>query len=170
MKSNNILLNALFLMLIAVIAAAQSGGNYTITESVMASGGNRSAGGDFALDSTTGQPTSGGALRGNPFAITGGFWNFSVIPPTAAQVSVSGRVMTATGQGIRGVIMTLTAMDGSTQNAISSSFGHYRFDHILAGETYILSVSSKRFTFSLPSIVVSVLDEITDLDFIADPL
>ncbi|MDQ3490846.1 MAG: hypothetical protein M3449_07260 [Acidobacteriota bacterium] len=58
-------------------------------------------------------------------------------------------------------------MDGSTRTARSSSFGYYRFEDVAAGETYILSVSSKRYSFA-PR-VVSALDELSDLDFTAEP-
>jgi len=51
--------------------------------------------------------------------------------------------------------------------ARTSSFGYYRFDDVLAGETYIVSVTSKRYSFA-PQ-VVSVFEELTDLDFTPEP-
>jgi len=36
--------------------------------------------------------------------------------------------------------------------------------------TYILSISTKRFTFSQPTVVINVFDEISDLEFVSDPL
>ena len=90
--------------------------------------------------------------------------------PTAGAVSVSGQVKTSNGTGIRDAIISLTAQDGSTRIARPSSFGFYRFDEVPAGETYVISVASKRFTFIRPSNVISVLDNIVGLDFVAEQL
>ncbi|HLA95419.1 MAG TPA: two-component regulator propeller domain-containing protein [Pyrinomonadaceae bacterium] len=89
--------------------------------------------------------------------------------PTAATVGVGGQVKNAFGAGIRNAAITLTALDGSTKTMYTGSFGYYRFNAVRAGETYVLSVSAKRFTFAQSSIVVGVIDEITGLDFVADP-
>jgi hypothetical protein len=86
--------------------------------------------------------------------------------PTAANVSISGRAMTADGRGLGNTTVTLTDREGNSRNALTSTFGHYRFEDVPAGETYILTGQSKRYQFS-PRIV-SVLDDLTDVDFIAD--
>jgi hypothetical protein len=152
--------------------AAQTGGDFTITQSVVASGGGQnSAGGFFTVDGTIGQPIAGGALRNPPFTITSGFWNFSpLLAPTAANVSVGGRITTSGGSGVRNVRVTLTAPDGQTRTAQTGSFGYYRFEAVPVGETYIISVISRRFTFSQPTQVVAVLDAVADINFIADEL
>ena len=87
--------------------------------------------------------------------------------PTAANVSVSGRVLTLNGNGVRNVIVTLTDNQGITRRVNTSSFGYYSFDDVTVGETYIINPSSKRFQFA-PQ-VVTVSDELTDVDFIASP-
>ena len=61
----------------------------------------------------------------------------------------------------------MTNGSGQTWVALSSPLGYYRFDDIPAGETYIISVSSKTHQF-VPR-VVTVLDELTDLDLVAMP-
>jgi hypothetical protein len=58
----------------------------------------------------------------------------TVTAPTAASVSVSGRVMTASGRGIRNVIITMTDSQGNERTATTSSVGYYRFDNIAAGK------------------------------------
>ena len=90
-------------------------------------------------------------------------------PPTAANVSVGGCVRTAYGNGIRNVRVSLTAPNGETRFALTSAFGYYRFDDIPVGETYLISVSAKRFTFSQPTVIRAVFEEISHLDFVADP-
>lgn len=91
---------------------------------------------------------------------------FLGLAPTAANVSVSGRVLTANGNGIRNAIVVLTDAHGTSQSARTSSFGYYAFSDVQAGETYIVSVNSKQFQFSPRTINVS--DELTGLDFVAE--
>lgn len=83
----------------------------------------------------------------------------------AAGVTVSGRVMTKEGNGIRNAIVSLTDANGITRYVRTSSFGYYTFDDVEAGATYTVAVQSKRFTFTMQ--VVSVNDNIADLDFTA---
>ena len=61
----------------------------------------------------------------------------------------------------------LTDANGETLFAMTSTFGHYRFNDVRAGETYILTVFSKRFVFDNPTRIVNVSDEVGDLDFVA---
>jgi hypothetical protein len=96
----------------------------------------------------------------------GDFFTFAqLVTPTAANVSISGRVLTADGRGIRSTVVVLADSEGNSRTATTSSFGYYRFDDVPAGGTYVLSVSSKRYQFE-PR-VVNVQDEIANLDFIA---
>jgi len=90
--------------------------------------------------------------------------------PTAATVSVGGRVMTSEGRGIRNVVIRLTDSEGNVRTAISNSFGYYRFNDVEAGATYILTASGKRFSFSQPSQVLNVNDETEEVNFIANPI
>jgi hypothetical protein len=89
--------------------------------------------------------------------------------PLAAEVSVSGRVVNATGAGIAHARILVAGPGGTNRAVMTNPFGYYRIDDVQAGETYIFTVSSKRHRFANPSHVVSVVDELTALDFIADP-
>ncbi len=159
-----------FLLLVSTLEA-QTGGDFTITQSVVASGGGQnSAGGAFAVDGTIGQSVAGGRIGNTPFFLTSGFWNFLPLAPTAANVSVGGQVLTPSGGGIRNVQVMLTAPDGQIRTAQTGTFGYYRFEGVPVGETYIISIFSRRFTFSQPTRVVAVLDAVADINFIADEL
>jgi hypothetical protein len=115
------------------------------------------------LDDGNGNRSVCGSVNSlSPFAL-------AVIGPTAAEVSVSGRVATAKGNGIRNVSVTLTDSSGGARRAISSSFGYYRFDNVEAGQTYIISIHSKRYVFVDPTRVLNVQDELADVDFTAEP-
>jgi len=92
--------------------------------------------------------------------------NFVILPPTSANVAVSGRVVSANGVGIRGAIITITDQNGVARSARTGVFGHYRFDDIAAGQSYVVSVSSKGRAFNTRTI--SVAEEISDLDFVAN--
>ena len=76
--------------------------------------------------------------------------------------------MTASGRGIRNVYLTLTDERGNTRMAVSSSFGYYHFEDVAAGETYIISASAKRYTFSQPSQVLNLNEDTDAINFIAD--
>ncbi|MBL8180806.1 MAG: carboxypeptidase regulatory-like domain-containing protein [Blastocatellia bacterium] len=92
-------------------------------------------------------------------------FNFLVAGPTAANASVSGRILTPNSAGLRSAVVSLTDSQGNVRTAISSSLGYYRFDDVEAGQTYTISVSSKRYQFT-PR-VVAVTDSISDFDFVA---
>ncbi len=92
--------------------------------------------------------------------------NFTIAAATAADVSISGRVLSAgggNGRGLANATVYLTKANGETLTRRTSSLGYYRFDDIEAGQTVIISVVSKRHQFS-PQ-VVNVSAELTELNF-----
>jgi hypothetical protein len=94
----------------------------------------------------------------SPFAIV-------TTGPTAAAVSVSGHVRTNNGRGLRNAIVTMTDSHGVARMAVTGAYGTYRFDNVESGQTYLIAVRSKRFSFARQ--VVSVNDVLTDVDFVA---
>lgn len=83
--------------------------------------------------------------------------------PSAA-ATVTGRVTTPTGLGLRNAVVTLTDPQGGTRKATTSSFGNYSFTGVATGQTYFLSVSSKRFRFASRSLEVN--GNLTSVDFV----
>lgn len=159
------------ILLFACAASAQisSGGSFAIAQATVAGGGNKSASGAFTVEGTSAQSAAGSGMNGGLFTVYSGFWTPAPLAPTAANVGISGRILTADEQGIRGVYITLLGADGVPQTAISSSMGYYSFSEVPVGDVYLLTVSSKRYVFPKPTIVVHVVDEVTNLDFIAAP-
>jgi hypothetical protein len=51
---------------------------------------------------------------------------------------------------------------------MTNPFGYYRFASVQSGQLYFLSVQHKRLQFQPRS--VTVVDELTDFDFVADPV
>lgn len=88
--------------------------------------------------------------------------------PTAAPASISGRVTA----GKRGVSRAMVILSGGDLEepiyAVTNSFGHYRFEDLSVGETYVVQVMSKRYRFANPSMVISLQDNIANADFAAE--
>ena len=108
-----------------------------------------------------------------PTAITGcvnGGWQIQFVPTTAAGLGISGRVATAGGVGIRNATVVITGNSlAEPLVTTTGSFGYYSFDGLRAGETYVVTVNSRRYTFSTPSRVISLVDNVVDADFTANP-
>ncbi len=109
----------------------------------------------------------------SPSAITGcinGGWGIDFLTSTAANSSISGRVLTADGRGIRNARVTISG-NALTEPRIATtgSFGYFSFDGLAAGETYVVTVNSQRYTFTAPSRVISLVDNVVDADFVAEP-
>ncbi len=117
----------------------------------------------YVLDDTAGPlaPLAPGSIAGG--------WGLEMLAPTAAALSLSGRVTDASGMGIRNAIMTLEG-GGLTEPryAATGSLGYYSFDGLSNG-TYFLTVNAKRHTFVVPSRAVTMTDDVTNADFVADP-
>jgi hypothetical protein len=94
----------------------------------------------------------------------------SLLTPTSEFVSVSGRVTTSTGEGIQGAIVTVSGGDLTYPVGVrTTATGDYRVERIPAGSTYVVTVRAKRHQFTNPSRPVSVLDDVTGVDFVAQP-
>ena len=88
-----------------------------------------------------------------------------IAPPTAASVSISGRVITSQELGSTKALVTLTDSGGNSRTVLTGKGGSFRFTNVTAGETYILSVTSKRHTY-MPQ-VITVNEDLTELSFTA---
>lgn len=163
-----------FVMLCSLIVHGQiaQSGDFRLEQAVIASGGDTSSDGNpsgFTLTGTIGQSVAGSQSTNAPIAVKSGFWTSPPLAPTAASVTVSGRVTTASGQGIRNVRVTLTGSNGEMQSALTSAFGYYRFEDVPVGETYMFSVSAKRYSFAEPTQTHMILEETDGINFMAQP-
>ena len=99
-------------------------------------------------------------------------WGIHFVPlvPTAGEVAVAGRVVTADGTGIRNARITVSGGDlAQPLTALTGAFGNYRVEGLTAGETYVVTVASKSYVFEAPSRVVTLGDSVAGLDFTARP-
>ena len=85
---------------------------------------------------------------------------------TAANISVSGRVLMSDGIGVRNARVTLRDPNGTLHSAVTNAFGYYRFNGLASGGNYVVSVDARgaRYTPRL----VAATDQLTDINFIPD--
>ncbi len=92
------------------------------------------------------------------------------LAPLAAEGSISGRVMAADGVGIRNSVITVTGGNLTEPRVVrTSAFGYYSIDGLELGSTYVVTVRSKRFVFENQSVIVTLQENVGDLDFQAIP-
>ena len=81
-----------------------------------------------------------------------------------SSATVSGRVLTPDGRNLRNAIVSLIDSQGVRRTATSSSFGVYSFADVRTGDTYTLTVSSKRYRFT--PLIMPINDNLANLDFV----
>jgi len=120
---------------------------------------------DFGV--SIGSNNAGYVVRTDLLNFNGMVFNFEPAAPTAAGVSLSGRVATVSGGGIGRAKVILTG--GSLTepvHAVTDSDGNYSFHGIPAGETYVLSVFLKGYKFEQTNIVVNLNEDVTNAHFV----
>lgn len=86
---------------------------------------------------------------------------------TAAGVSISGRAFSSTdGRGLTGAIVRLTDQKGSVRTVVTGRLGSFIFEDVEPGQTYVVSVTSRRFNFT-PR-VIQVVDNVVDLEIVPE--
>lgn len=88
--------------------------------------------------------------------------------PSAANASISGTVRTAEGNGIRNATVIISG--GALSQPIyaqTGQFGRFSIDDLPTGQTYVVTVVTKRFVLDQPTRIVSLENSVTDLDFVA---
>jgi len=95
---------------------------------------------------------------------------FSTVPigPTAAPASVSGRVRDENGKGVAFVLVTAVNLStGESLQAQTDIRGRYRFEDLPTAEDYLVTATSRRYTFTPNNRVISLLEDLVGLDFAA---
>ena len=150
------------------VAQVASGGQFGLGQTALASGGTTAAsGGQFVLGGTIGQPVAGGPSSRDNFSAYAGFLNPDSYSPTAADVAVSGRVVTAAGQPIGKAYVSLTDQNGDTRLARTNPLGYFAFEGVESGRSYLLTARHRSYSFQ--PMLLNVLDQLADLSEIAEP-
>ncbi len=87
----------------------------------------------------------------------------SQLAPTAANVSVGGRVSDSFDRIVTNARVVVTNQNGISRTAFVNSFGFYHFDDIPAGETYVFQVIHRKLSFA-PQ-VIGITENVSDLNF-----
>ena len=142
-------------------------GNVTVSDGVSSCTGTVAAGSCMITLTTSGARTLTATYNSdaNFNGSTSAGVSQTVNVVTAASVEIGGRVFTQSGRGVSGAKVTITDQAGSSRTVSTTTFGYFRLTDIQAGETYIITVSSKRYRFT-PQ-VVNLTDNLTDLNFTA---
>src|SRR5437016_8455300 len=91
------------------VLGQSSGGSYRITSSVVSGGGASSTGNsNLTIDATSGEAAAVEQLVQSPQSLKGGFWPTTLVTaPTAANGSISGRIVTNEGTPVSGAVINL---------------------------------------------------------------
>ncbi len=140
-------------IILTITVWTQSCGSFQIEKSVISSGGGQIAGGGFTLDGTIGQPVAGTTSAGGTYQLGSGFWGGGAAP--SANATVSGRVLTSDGRGLRNATVSITDSNNNVRTATTSSFDFFSFDNTATGQNYTVRISSRLFRFSPQTIQVN---------------
>jgi len=89
--------------------------------------------------------------------------------PTAANATISGRVATKAGLGIRGALVTVSnTSTGASKTVVTNSFGYYSIGDLPVDEHYVLIVSAKRYTFATAQQSLEIQGDAAGIDFTSD--
>ena len=99
------------------------------------------------------------------------YGNSSPGGPTAAEASISGRVVDASGMGVaRAQVVLINGSTGESKITLTSPFGYYTIGGLDINELYVLNVSHRRLAFSETQRVINLDDNLSDVNFIAQPV
>jgi hypothetical protein len=83
---------------------------------------------------------------------------------SAPTLSLSGRVLSPGGQGLRNTLVTISDAEGSKRSTLTSTLGYYSFGGILGGATVFLSASSRRYRFQ--SITRTMNENLSEINLV----
>ena len=84
--------------------------------------------------------------------------------PTAAPITISGRVMQSNGKGIFRALVFLTDYTGKIFTTTTDFRGNYQFTGIEAEQTYFLDAQHKQFTFNTQ--IITPTQDLTNVNFV----
>jgi hypothetical protein len=146
------------ILIFSLTLLAQSGGSFTIEKFVIAGGGGTSDGGTLSVSSTIGQGTVGTTMSGGAFSLEGGFWTSPAA--TTSTASVTGQVRGSGERYVKNSVVRITggAVDQTLQ---SGRYGRFTFNNLPTGITYVIQVTSRRFTYA--PVMVEVTSNVSGL-------
>ncbi len=146
-------------------------GPYVLSGSTVTRAANQTMFGNFGLVSGNGvwnlyvRDDNGGPRpdSASPTVVSGSIaagWGIELL----ASASISGRILTPDGRGLRNATVSIIDRAGVSRTATTSSFGFYQFDDVTSSETYTVGVLSRQYRFAIRTVDVS--DNLTNFDFV----
>ena len=89
-----------------------------------------------------------------------GNYTLNVVGPATG--SISGRIVTPAGAGLRNATVSIT-IAGVAVRVTTSAFGFYTFNNVPTNATYVITVPSRLFRFSPRTVIFN--DDLTNVDF-----
>ena len=90
-------------------------------------------------------------------------------PVTAGGVTLSGRVTNSDGRGVTNAVISLADPSGGVVTVTTDRQGRFSFEDVASGRTYVITAASRRFTFDPASQVITVTDNLSDINFTGAP-
>ncbi len=78
--------------------------------------------------------------------------------------TVSGRILTPAGQGLRHARVTMTSAGGDQISVTTSSFGYYQFENVAPASVITITASSKRYRYAPRNL--QVVSNISSIDLV----
>ena len=94
-------------------------------------------------------------------------WTVGTLAPLAANVTVSGRVVTAARKAVPNATVTLTSSQGAAYSVTTNQIGRFVLPDVPAGDSYIVTISARRYRF-IPQ-VLNLENDLTGVTFSAIP-
>ena len=104
---------------------------------------------DFKFGETVNQSEAAAVVTNSIVAATYGrsVYQTVIAGPTAAPVTVFGRVLNQRGRGVLGATVRATDANGIVRLARTNSFGYFSLAEVSAGQTCVFTVSAKGYRF-----------------------
>jgi hypothetical protein len=97
------------------------------------------------------------------------FLNSPGIAPTSAPATVSGRIREENGKGVPFVLITAVNLStGEIVQTQSDLRGRYKFESLPTLENFLVTASSRKYSFTPSNRHISLLEDLTNLDFTAE--
>jgi hypothetical protein len=94
--------------------------------------------------------------------------DLSLTIPTAASITIGGRVSNVSGNGIAVALVKMISLNGDVHTTLTNSFGYYSFTNVTAGSTVVVSVTAKGRSFAVNTQLVTINDNNYQIDFVAE--
>lgn len=89
----------------------------------------------------------------------------TIQPAQPSFVTISGRITTPTGQGLRNATVYLQDSQNVRRTTTTSSFGFYQFDNVPTGGPYTVGVISRSYRYQ-PTVLSSVSADLSNVDLV----